>query len=176
MLQIFRQSLLALRRIAVPNSRSDRSIRCRHVPQSAPRQHAFRFLPSFLNCGMIRSCSPIRRARCPLHRGPALRPIALGGAEAGHLGHRLTSRNFSSISSYLSLFHLRRNLARCSNLRLVSLHPIRFTSTAGHCERHRPWSRLPSLHTLFAPVVSPSCGGGSPWSGCLLSSASNTRH
>ena len=43
----------------------------------------------------------------------------------------------SSISSYLSLFHLRRNLALCSKLRLVSLNPFRFTSLAGHCERHR---------------------------------------
>ena len=125
--------------------------------------HRGRFVSQLRNDPQLLAYSP-----CPLPASSGtsfFRPAAFGGAEAGHLGHRLTSRNFSSISSYLSLFHLRRNLARCSNLRLVSLHPIRFTSTAGHCERHRPWSRLPSLHTLFAPVVSPSCGGGSPWLG-----------
>jgi hypothetical protein len=37
----------------------------------------------------------------------------------------------------MSWFRLRRNRARCSILRLVSLHSFRFTSIAGHCERHQ---------------------------------------
>lgn len=46
-----------------------------------------------------------------------------------------------------------RSPARCSNLGLASRHSLRFTSIAGHCGRHQPWSQLPSLHPLLAPVA-----------------------
>ena len=41
---------------------------------------------------------------------------------------------------------MRRNHARCSNLGLVSLQPLRFTWHAGHCGRHRSKSQ-----TALAP-------------------------
>jgi hypothetical protein len=56
-----------------------------------------------------------------------------------------------------------RNLASCSKLRLVSPHPFRFTFSAGHCERHRPWSQATLAPYPVRPPshVLPGCGGGS---------------
>jgi hypothetical protein len=52
------------------------------------------------------------------------------------------------------------NLRAAQNFVLFPCIPFASLSPAGHCGRHRFGHRLPSLHTLFAPVVSPSCGGG----------------
>jgi hypothetical protein len=62
-------------------------------------------------------------------------------------------RNFRSTAH-----HMRRNRARCSNLRLVSLQSFRFTSTAGLA------GDMPLPHPLSGPrriVLPDSSGGGS---------------
>lgn len=101
-------------------------------------------------------CRPTDRAQGSLQptRGPRSLPAQSDCSEECEPATWSPPLATSSISSYLSLFRLRGSCARCSYLRLVSLHSFRFTSSAGHCERHQLGSQqLPSLHTLFAPAV-----------------------